>query len=130
MSVLARIGQRVSWQASPFRLLINFSTILPTFSTFILIIFGIACRGAEGEGGAAGGASFTLHFANLNASEMFDETAAAAATCDAHIDHHLQHEKKVKCLQQVGEKEEGDELLLLLLLVLGSGQTMRHRRSQ
>lgn len=113
MSVLARIGQRVSWQASPFRLLINFSTISPTFSTFILIIFGIACRRAEGEGGAAGGASFTLHFANLNASEMFDETAAAAAaataTCDAHIDHHLRHEKKVKCLQQVREKAEQEK---------------------
>lgn len=65
---------------------------------------------------------------------MFDETAAAAATCDAHIDHHLRHEKKVKCLQQVSEKaeqkEEGSVLLLLLLLAMGSGQTMRHRRSQ
>lgn len=45
---------------------------------------------------------------------MFDETAAAAAsaaaTCDAHIDHHLRHEKKVKCLQQVREKaEQGEE---------------------
>lgn len=72
---------------------------------------------------------------------MFDETAAAAttasaaATCDPHIDHHLRHEKKVKCLQQVKEKteqkEEGDMLRLLpLLLAMGSGQTMRHRRSQ
>lgn len=68
---------------------------------------------------------------------MFDETAAAAAaaaTCDAHIDHHLRHEKKVKCLQQVREKAEQEEgrkgAVLLLLLAMGSGQTMRHRRSQ
>lgn len=41
---------------------------------------------------------------------MFDETAAAAAaTCDAHIDHHLRHEKKVKCLQQVREKAEQEK---------------------
>lgn len=92
--------------------------------------------GGRGRGSRRG-ASFTLHFANLNASEMFDETAAAAAaaTCDAHIDHHLRHEKKVKCLQQVREKAEQEKegrkgAVLLLLLAMGSGQTMRHRRSQ